>query len=183
MAIPFVLATGSLALSAAGAYAAYQGNRAQASMGVQSARLRQEQASTEAELARLQAREQENERLRKAEISRAAGIASAASSGFDWWASPTAQSLDNENDRIVAGDISSIRLLGAARQRRALLEGRGAAMLEESYSTMGRNAWIQPTARLLGSARESAGIIASSFGGAPSARPDPNTMAPNWEPR
>lgn len=183
MAMSVALAAGSLALSTAGAYASYRGNQVEAAMGVQSSRLRQEQAQTEAELARLQAREQENERQRKAELVRSAGAPAAAAAGLDWWASPTALSLDAANERIVAGDISSIRLLGAARQRRALLEGRGAAMVGDSYATIGRNAWITPTVSLLGSARQDVGIIARSFGGSPSARPDPNTMAPDWEPR
>ncbi|MBX9699131.1 MAG: hypothetical protein K2X74_06825 [Acetobacteraceae bacterium] len=169
--LPVAMAAASVAMSAAGAYAAYQGNRNQAKMGVQSARLRQEQAASELQLVQLRAREQEGERLRRADLAKSAGIAGAAAAGWDWWASPTAQTFDAENDQQVMGDISSIRLLGAAGQRRYMLEGRGTKMLEDSWVQAGRNAWIAPTMSLLGSVRQNAGSIIDGFGMSAPAKP------------
>jgi hypothetical protein len=175
---PITLGVAAVALSAAGAYTSFQGARNQAKMGQQSARLRQEQAGTEMELVALQAREQEAERLRRAEVRRSAAMASTVGAGFDWWSSGSAQALDEENERIVQGDISSIRLLGAARQRRYALEGRSASMVGESYSVMGANAWVQPTVGLLGSALGAArGMGGAGGGGADVSNAGPSGMS------
>lgn len=165
------IALAAFVASAAGAYASYQGSRNQSEMGVQSALIRREQLSSEASAAALQARSQEEERQRRAGIAKSAGVAGAAAAGVDYWLSPTAQTLDAENDRIIMGDVSSIQLLGAAQQRKYALEGRGVAVSQEAYATMGSNAWVGPTASLIGAGAKAYGSMGPTGGSG-----DPGSM-------
>lgn len=142
----------SFVASAAGAYVQYKTAKDQGKAGEQSVALQREQISSERATASLQAREQEAERQRRAGVSKSAGIAGATGAGFDYWLSPTAQTAATENDRLVEGDISAIRLLGAAGQRKYALQDRGAEFAQSTYQAAGANAWIAPTLNLLKSA-------------------------------
>jgi hypothetical protein len=135
----------SAAAAAASAYVSYEGSRNQGKLGRYSENIKQEQLAMERRTSALQAREQEAERLRRAGIARSANQAAAGASGLDWWLSPSLQAAAAEDDRLVAGDVSSIRLLGAAGQRRSLVESRVSEVAESGYGAMGSNAWIGPS--------------------------------------
>jgi hypothetical protein len=150
-AVPY-LAVAAFAMSAAGAYVSYKSSSDQAKLGEQNQAIQRQQAATEARTAALNAREQEAERQRKAELTGSAARAGAAASGFDMWSSPSTQTALTENDRLVQGDLSNISLLGSAQQARYALMDRSAANAQAGYAAAGANAWVAPTVSLLGSA-------------------------------
>lgn len=149
-AVPY-LAVASFVAAGAGAYVAYKGAKDSAKMGAAGQALQREQIASEQRTAALQAREQEAERQRRAGLAKSANRATAAGFGLDAWLSPTLGTMDAENDRMVTGDLSAIRLLGAAQQSKYMLQDRGAAMSQEAYAAAGANAWVAPTISLLGS--------------------------------
>ncbi len=165
MGVAAALAVAGVAVAAGSAYVQYQGARSQAKLGQQAAAIKGEQIKTELATTALQARQQEAERQRRAELAQSAGIAGAAAAGLDYWQSPTAQTVDAENNRLVASDISSIRLLGGARQQQLLLQGRGNELESSAYKAMGSNAWIAPTLSLLGSAASAGSTVSGGMGG------------------
>lgn len=148
------------------AYVQYKTAKDQAEAGEHSAALQREQIASERATAALQAREQESERQRRAGIGKSAGIAGAAGAGFDYWLSPTAQTAATENDRLVDADISSIRLIGAAGQRKYALQDRGLEFAQSTYQAAGANAWIAPTLNLINSAAKTMGMGMSGGAGA-----------------
>lgn len=173
-------AAASMAATGVSAYSQYQTTQQQAAVGERTASLNRQAALLQAETARVQreammtqvsqteleAVEQENERQRRARGVESSNRALGALFGFDADTSGSFASLAAENRRLADNDIASIRLLGRARQvqfmggatnqanqewglyNRAELAGieRGA------YRTMGDNAWIAPTATLIGGA-------------------------------
>lgn len=168
--IETAMAVAAVAAAAAGSYVQYEGTRQQAKLGEHSENIKQEQLAMERRTAALQAGEQEAERLRRAGLARSANMAAAAASGLDWMLSPSLQAGDAENRRLVMGDVSSIRLLGAAGQRRSWVEQRVSETAEGGYGALGANAWVTPTISLLGSAASAYGSLGptSRGGGNPS---------------
>lgn len=150
--VEIALVATTVAAAAGSAYVGYEGSRNQAKLGRHSEGIKQEQLAMERRTQALQGREQEAERQRRAGVARSAGMAGAAASGLDYWLSPSIQAADAENDRLVRGDVSAIRLLGAAGQRRSLIETRVSETAEGGYAAMGANAWIAPTISLVGDA-------------------------------
>ncbi|MBW8268285.1 hypothetical protein [Caldovatus aquaticus] len=144
------MAAASLGVAALQAGAQYSNARAQASIGRQMAALRREQLAIERDTVAVQARQQEVERQRRAGLTESSLRATAAAFGLDPYGSGTIATLEGENERQVMGDISAIRLLGAARQRQLLLSDRAAVLEHDSFAAMGRTAWIRPAATLLG---------------------------------
>lgn len=149
-ALSAATAAASLGVAALQAGAQFESTRAQASMGRQMAALRREQLAIERDTVAVQARAQEAERQRRAQLTESSLRATTAAFGLDPWQSGSIATLRGENERQVMGDISAIRLLGAARQRQLLLSDRAAGLEEDSFAVMGRTAWIRPAATLLG---------------------------------
>lgn len=154
MAVPVVLAAAAVAASAASAYVSYKGSSDAAKLGEQQSAIQRQQNLLQAQTASVNARQQEEERQRQADVSRASGIAGAASAGFDYWLSPTASTIDAENNRLAQGDVSSLQLLGAAGQYKSQLEGRAIDLQSSAYSAQASNAWVAPTISLIGSAAQ-----------------------------
>jgi len=163
MTIETALIAGSVAVSAASAAAQYGATKAQASAGMAGARLKQEGIDLESQTVALRAREEEGERRRRAGLVDQEVVATAAAFGVDPYASGSVQTLRGESQRLAEADMSSIRMLGAARQRALAIQGRGAQLEENTYSSMSKNAWVRPTLSLLGSGFSA--YRAGGFGG------------------
>ncbi|MBX6375357.1 MAG: hypothetical protein IRZ13_14125 [Acetobacteraceae bacterium] len=164
------MAAASLGVAALQAGAQYEQQRAQAALGRQMAGLRREQLAIERDTLAVQARAQEVERQRRAGLTESTARATAAAFGLDPWQSGSIATLRGENERQVLGDISAIRLLGAAKQRQLLISDRLAELEAESYAAMARTAWIRPTATLLGaglSVYQTWPIMGAEGGGTP----------------
>lgn len=144
------LAAAGVAVSAAGAYTGYQGQRNAAKAGIMQARLQREQATTALRTTALQTREAEADRNRRSDHIRGQARAIAALAGIEPDSGSLA-ALMGEGERMATYDITDIRLLGAARARQYALTGRAAELEGEFYNASGRNAWIRPTLSLLGS--------------------------------
>jgi hypothetical protein len=159
-----VLAVASLAATAAGAYSQYEGAKTQASMGMAAAGMKKEQIEVERQTIALRAREEEAERQRRAGILDGEVQAGAAYMGYDPFSSGTTATLRGSNARLVDADVSSIRLLGSARQRSLAIQGRGNELEADTYRYMDQNAWIRPTLSMI-----SGGINAYQIGTRPTA--------------
>jgi hypothetical protein len=144
-----ILAVASLAATAAGAYTQYEGAKSQAAMGMAAAGMKREQIDVERNTIALRAREEEAERQRRAGLLEGEARAGGAFMGYDIFSSGSAAALRGENERVVDADISSIRLLGAARGRSLAIQGRGNELEADTYRYMDQNAWIRPSLTLL----------------------------------
>jgi hypothetical protein len=99
----------------------------------------------------LRAREEEAERRRRAGLLDQEVVAGAAAFGVDPYASGSVQALRGESERLAEADMSSIRLLGAARRRSLAVQGRGAQLEHNTYKGMSDTAWVRPALSMLGS--------------------------------
>ena len=152
MGIEIALAAAALAVSAAGAYTAYDAQQTQAKQGRQAMALRQEELAVANTTSAIQAKEQENERQKRADIAQSSSRATAAAFGLDAGQSGSTLALEAANENALAGDVGAIRLMGSTRQRQFSIQGQGARMQDEAYKTMGDNAWVRPTVSFMGSA-------------------------------
>ena len=171
MTATMALAAGTVAIAGAKSITEYSSARGQASRGRDAASMRMEQLSTERQVSALQAREQEVERQRRAEITDSAARAQFAAFGLDADAG-SAQQLRTENERTLSADVGSIRMMGAARQRQLFMATRAAQLERDTWRFAGSTAWVRPTMSFLGSAM-SAGM---SMAG-PGAPASPNLAA------
>jgi hypothetical protein len=161
----------SFALQAAGAAAQYGATRAQAKAGKASADLQAEQLRVEAQTTALRAREEEAERLRRAGLIDGEVTATAAAFGVDPF-SGSAQQLRGENERMAEADVSTIRMLGAARGRQLAIAGRSNALERQMYSNMGKTAWVRPVLGLIGAGVSAATSMLGPGGGTPTVQPE-----------
>jgi hypothetical protein len=167
MTTGIALAAGAAAV---GAVATYSAATTQAQAGRAAARPRTEDIDIERQTIALRAREEETERQRRAGLTDQDVVSGAAAMGIDPFRGGSVQQLRGENQRLADADISSVRLLGAGRQRQLFLQGRGAELESRVYSIQQRTAWVRAAGSLVGAAGQAAAAWPPSGSGA-GARP------------
>jgi hypothetical protein len=178
--IAIYAAMAATAAAAASAYVSYEGQRQQSKMGrIQSAanadaaklqaeltRTQRASLTNQTEISHIASLEQETERRRRAQGIDDNNQVMAAFAGYDADLSGSVVTLAAENRRIMSQDIGAIRLGGQSQRIGLLGQSAGAAGQEygldtrqrisgmegDAYAAMGANAWIRPTASLIGTA-------------------------------
>lgn len=126
--------------------------KTQAAYGAAAADLERQQYEENAEIAKLQALDEEARRRRNLRMTEASNAASVAQSGYDPYRSPSFAAITANNERVAAQDIASIRLMGESTAGRNILAA-GASELEgRAYRRAGRYAPLTAATTLLGGA-------------------------------
>jgi hypothetical protein len=145
MSWQFMLAAATVASAAV----QYSAARTQAAFGQAAAAAQRMQADEQREMNRIQAAQEEVERLRRARLVSGANRAAAGASGYDPFTSGSWLTVEGENERMAAQDVANLRLMGAARDRQLELAGYGAQVQGASYRAIGSTAWLRPVGTLL----------------------------------
>ena len=142
----------SSVLSAAGQYVA---GRSAAKAGAQRAELEAKQYKTNADLASLQALQQENDRVNDWAMLEATNNA-----GFDYdpYSSGSAGALTANNEKNLVRDIDNIQLMGKINENRQAVSAQVSLIEASSFRTAGRFAWVKPLGTLTTGAYRAAKI-------------------------
>ena len=130
-----------IASSLAQAAGTYISAKSTAEAGKKRAALEAQQHKTNAELAELQALQQEMDR--RDDYGRIAA-ANNASVNFDPLSSPSFLAVKEENEETLARDISNIQLMGQVNRTRSLQSAEASEAEYAGFRTMGRYAWLKP---------------------------------------
>ena len=139
------LSTAVILSAVAQAGGQYVSSSIKAKAGAKRAAIEAKANKTNADLAELQAIQQENDRRDdyfKIEASNNASI------NFDPLSSPSFLAIKEENESTLARDINNIQLMGMANKNRFLQSAEAAKIEESSFRSAGRYAWLQPVGTL-----------------------------------
>jgi len=128
----------SSVLSGAGQFVA---TRAQAKAGQRTADIMAKQHKTNADLAKLQALQQENDRRKDFEMIEAWNTAQV---DYDPWSSPSFLATKEENVATLQRDVENIQLMGKIQQNRSLQTAQAYEIEGANFRTMGQMAWLKP---------------------------------------
>ena len=128
----------SSVLSGAGQFVA---TRAQAKAGQRTADIMAKQHKTNADLAKLQALQQENDRRKDFEMIEAWNTAQV---DYDPWSSPSFLATKEENVATLQRDVENIQLMGKIQQNRSLQTAQAYEIESANFRTMGQMAWLKP---------------------------------------
>ena len=125
--------------------AQYQAGKQQAKAGERRAELEAKQHKTNADLASLQALQQENDRISEWQMLDAANNASI---DYDPYSSASSGALTADNEKNLERDIDNIQLMGMINQNRSLLSAESASIEASGFRSAGRYAWVKPLGTL-----------------------------------